>query len=198
MKLGKLTPSRSGWKPRRAIDWDRPPTAALNADNAPMYEWFTDARVNTCWNAVDRHVEAGHGERLAIIHDSPITGTSSTMTYSELRDQTASLAGALVEQGIQSGDRVIIYMPMIPEALVAMLACARIGAIHSVVFGGFAANELATRIDDATPKAIIAASCGIEPGRVIAYKPLIDGAIELATHNLTPASSCNATSSAPI
>ena len=165
-----------------AIDWYRPPSHALNADNAPIYNWFTDARVNTCWNAVDRHVEAGNGTRIAIIHDSPITGTTARLTYSQLRDQTANLAGALRARGIEKGDRVIIYMPMIPEALIAMLACARIGAIHSVVFGGFAANELATRIDDATPKAIIAASCGIEPGRIIAYKPLIDCAIEQAAH----------------
>ncbi|NKB26178.1 MAG: AMP-binding protein [Rhodobacteraceae bacterium] len=165
-----------------AIDWVKPPSRALDDTNAPIYNWFSDARVNTCWNAVDRHVEAGNGARTAIIHDSPITGTTSKVSYAELRDQTARLAGALQGQGIGVGDRVIIYMPMVPEALVAMLACARIGAIHSVVFGGFAANELATRIDDATPKAIIAASCGIEPGRIIAYKPLIDGAIEQAAH----------------
>ena len=164
----------------KAIDWDQPPTRALNADNAPLYEWFTDAMVNTCWNAVDRHVRAGSGDRVAIIHDSPITGTKRELTYAELQTATASLAGALASKGVTKGDRIIIYMSMVPEALVAMLACARIGAIHSVVFGGFAANELAVRIDDAQPKAIIATSCGIEPGRVIEYKPLLDAAIDLA------------------
>jgi propionyl-CoA synthetase len=147
-----------------------------------MYEWFKDAQVNTCYNAVDRHVEAGNGDRVAIIYDSPVTGHKSKTTYANLQTQVASLAGGLASKGIVSGDRVIIYMPMIPEALVAMLACTRIGAIHSVVFGGFAANELAVRIDDATPKAIIAGSCGIEPSRIIEYKPLLDGAIELAQH----------------
>ena len=165
-----------------AIDWVKPPSRALNADNAPLYEWFTDAQVNACYNAVDRHVENGRADQTAIIYDSPITGKKGTTSFAELQTQTASLAGALRDQGIVSGDRVIIYMPMVPEALVAMLACARIGAVHSVVFGGFAANELAVRIDDATPKAIIAASCGLEPGRVVAYKPLLDGAIDLATH----------------
>ncbi|MGV6812655.1 MAG: propionyl-CoA synthetase [Brevirhabdus sp.] len=165
-----------------AIDWDRKPSKALFDDNAPLYEWFIDGKLNTCYNAVDRHVEAGRGAQAAIIYDSPVTGTTSTTSYSELKDKVALLAGALAAKGVAKGDRVIIYMPMVPEALVAMLACARIGAIHSVVFGGFAANELATRIDDATPKAIIAASCGIEPNRVVEYKPLLDGAIELAAH----------------
>lgn len=166
----------------KAIDWVKAPSKALNADNAPLYEWFTDAEVNTCYNAVDRHVEAGNGDRTAIIYDSPITGRQSKISYAELQDKTASLAGAMAAKGVTKGDRVIIYMPMVPEALVAMLACARIGAIHSVVFGGFASNELAVRIDDATPKMIIAASCGLEPNRVVEYKPLIDGAIELSTH----------------
>ena len=165
-----------------AIDWVKPPSRALNDDNAPLYEWYSDAQVNTCYNAVDRHVENGRGDQTAIIYDSPITGTKGKTSYAELQTQTATLAGALRDKGITKGDRVIIYMPMVPQALVAMLACARIGAIHSVVFGGFAANELAVRIDDATPKAIIAGSCGVEPGRVVAYKPLLDGAIELATH----------------
>ncbi|WP_068306222.1 propionate-CoA ligase PrpE [Pararhodobacter sp. CCB-MM2] len=164
------------------IDWVQPPSKALFADNAPLYEWFKDAQVNTCWNAVDRHVEAGRGDQLAIIHDSPITHSTKGITYRELRDRVASLAGALRAKGVEKGDRVIIYMPMIPEALEAMLACTRLGAIHSVVFGGFAANELAVRIDDAKPKAIIAASCGLEPGRVVHYKPLLDAAIEAATH----------------
>jgi len=166
----------------QAIDWVTPPTRALNDDAAPLYEWFTEAQVNTCWNAVDRHVEAGNGSRAAIIYDSPITGVQSTTTYAELQTQTASLAGALAAKGVTKGDRVIIYMSMVPEALVAMLACARIGAIHSVVFGGFAAHELAVRIDDAHPKAIIATSCGVEPGRVIEYKPLLDAAIDMSDH----------------
>ena len=152
-----------------AIDWDKAPTKALDDSNAPLYEWYTDSMVNTCYNAVDRHVEAGHGTRAAIIYDSPITGVKATTTYGELKTQTAQLAGALLAKGVTKGDRVVIYMPMVPEALVAMLACARIGAIHSVVFGGFAAHELAVRLNDAQPKAILAGSCGVEPTRVIAY-----------------------------
>ena len=172
-----------GWWLRAAdaIDWITPPTKALTQRGDHLYDWFADAEVNTCYNAVDRHVAAGRGDQLAIIHDSPITGSITRITYSELQTRVASLAGALRAQGVEKGDRVIIYMPMVPEALEAMLACARIGAIHSVVFGGFAANELAVRIDDCTPKAIIAASCGLEPGRVIHYKPLLDEAIKLAT-----------------
>ncbi len=166
----------------KAIDWDEAPIKALTDKGEGLYEWFADAKVNTCYNAVDRHVENGRGDQVAIIHDSPITGTLHKITYSELQTRVAALAGALRAKGIEKGDRVIIYMPMVPEALEAMLACARIGAIHSVVFGGFAANELAVRIDDATPKAIIAASCGLEPNRVVHYKPLVDGAIELAAH----------------
>ena len=165
-----------------AIDWVERPSKALFADNAPLYEWFCDGKVNACYNAVDRHVEAGNGDRIAIIHDSPITHSKHEITYAELQTRVASLAGALRAKGVEKGDRVIIYMPMVPEALEAMLACARLGAIHSVVFGGFAANELAVRIDDAKPKAIIAASCGLEPGRVVHYKPLVDGAIELSAH----------------
>ena len=173
-----------GWwmQQAEAIDWVEKPSRALFDARAPLYEWFSDGRVNTCWNAVDRHVEAGHGERIAIIHDSPITGRKDRISYAELQRRVASLAGALRAKGIEKGDRVIIYMPMVPQALEAMLACARLGAIHSVVFGGFAANELAVRIDDARPKAIIAASCGLEPGRTVQYKPLYDGAIELAQH----------------
>ncbi len=166
----------------RSIDWVKPPSKALSDENAPFYEWYTDAQVNTCYNAVDRHVDAGHSERTAIIYDSPVTDTKAHISYAQLQSRVASLAGALRARGIGKGDRVIIYMPMVPEALEAMLACARLGAIHSVVFGGFAANELAVRIDDATPKAIIAGSCGIEPGRVVEYKPLLDGAIEMARH----------------
>ncbi len=166
----------------QAIDWVQPPTRALFDQRAPIYEWFRDARLNACWNALDRHVEGGRADQTALIYDSPVTDAKQTYTYRELRDRVASLAGALKARGVQKGDRVVIYMPMIPQALEAMLACARLGAIHSVVFGGFAARELATRIDDAKPRAIIAASCGIEPGRVVHYKPLLDGAIEMATH----------------
>ncbi len=165
-----------------AIDWDAAPSRALFAERAPFYEWFKDARVNTCWNAVDRHVAAGHGDRIALIHDSPVTESRLKITYAELQARVARLAGALAARGIGMGDRVIIYMPMVPEAIEAMLACARIGAVHSVVFGGFAARELATRIDDARPRAILAASCGIEPGRVVAYKPLLDAAIDQAAN----------------
>ncbi|TNH41062.1 propionyl-CoA synthetase [Paracoccus haeundaensis] len=164
-----------------AIDWTQPPSRA-HFEQGPAGEWFADGMVNTCWNAIDRHVAGGHGDRLAVIHDSPMTGSVSRLTYAQLQDQVARLAGVLAARGIGKGDRVIIYMPMIPEALQAMLACARIGAIHSVVFGGFAAHELAVRIDDAKPRAIIAASCGLEPGRVVPYKPLMDRAIDEAAH----------------
>ncbi len=165
-----------------AIDWVKRPTRALFAEGEPIYEWFADGMVNTCWNAVDRHVEAGRGGQVAIVHDSPVTHSVREITYAELKDRVARLAGALAAKGVTKGDRVIIYMPMVPEALEAMLACARLGAIHSVVFGGFAAHELATRIDDARPRAVIAASCGIEPGRVVHYKPLLDQALEAAAH----------------
>ena len=178
----KADPEGFWMKAAGGIDWVKAPSRALNPDRAPMYEWFTDAEVNTCWNAVDRHVQAGRGNQLAIIHDSPVTHLRKGITYKELQTRVASLAGALRAKGVEKGDRVIIYMPMIPEALEAMLACARLGAIHSVVFGGFAANELAVRIDDCKPKAIIAASCGIEPNRIVHYKPLLDGAIDLADH----------------
>ncbi|HWQ00803.1 MAG TPA: propionyl-CoA synthetase [Gaiellaceae bacterium] len=166
----------------RAIDWDEPPARLLDDSRAPFYRWFTGGRLNTCHNAVDRHVDGGRGDQLALVYDSPVTGTERTFTYGELRDAVALFAGALRAQGVEQGDRVIVYMPMIPEAVIAMLACARLGAVHSVVFGGFAANELATRIDDATPKAIVSSSCGIEPGRMVAYKPLLDAAIDLASH----------------
>ena len=178
----KTDPEAFWMEAAEAISWTKKPTRALDSSNAPLYEWFTDGEANTCYNALDRHVEAGRGDQTAIIYDSPITGAKRKISYAELTDQVAMLAGALKAKGIGKGDRVLIYMPMVPEALNAMLACARIGAVHSVVFGGFAANELAVRIDDATPKAIIAASCGIEPGRVIEYKPLLDGAIDLAVH----------------
>ena len=165
-----------------AIDWVKKPSKALFSERAPLYEWFCDSEVNTCYNAVDRHVLNGRADQKAIIYDSPMTDTKYSITFSELLEKVATLAGALSSKGISKGDRVIIYMPMVPEGIIAMLACARIGAIHSVVFGGFASNELAVRIDDAKPKAIIAASCGLEPNRIVQYKPLIDSAIELANY----------------
>jgi propionyl-CoA synthetase len=164
------------------ITWYKKWDKVLDDSNVPFYRWFTGGKLNTCYNAVDRHCEEGRGEQKAIIYDSPITGASGSYTFNELRDQVANLAGAIAALGVSKGDRVIIYMPMVPQALMAMLACARLGAVHSVVFGGFAAKELATRIDDAKPKLIIAASCGIEPGRVIPYKPLLDQAIDFSTH----------------
>jgi propionyl-CoA synthetase len=178
----KADPEKFWMTAAEAVDWIRKPSRALDDSAAPFYRWFTDAVCNTCWNAVDRHVAAGRGAQAALIHDSAITGTKTTITYAELQERVARLAGALAARGVAKGDRVVIYMPMVPEAVVAMLACARIGAVHSVVFGGFAAHELAVRIDDATPKAIIAASCGLEPGRVVKYKPLIDDAINQARH----------------
>ena len=165
-----------------AVDWFEKPSKACFDENAPIYEWFSDGVTNTCYNAVDRHVKSGKGNEIAIIYDSPVTNTKNKITYAELLEQVSKLGGALQARGVRKGDRVIVYMPMISEALVAMLACARIGAIHSVVFGGFAANELATRIDDAQPKAILSASCGIEPNRVVAYEKLLKGAIELSKH----------------
>src|SRR3954465_8482028 len=163
-----------------ALHWDRRWDRVLDADKAPFYRWFAGGTLNTCFNAVDRHVASGRGGQPAIIHDSPVTGTKRVITYAEEHDQVARFAGALVRLGVRKGDRVIVYMPMIPEALIAMLACARIGAVHSVVFGGFAAPELATRIDDAKPKVILSASCGVEVNRVVPYKPLLDAAIAIA------------------
>jgi propionyl-CoA synthetase len=169
------------WRERAAaIEWFREPDAILDASQAPLYRWFPGGELNTCWNALDRHVRDGRGDQDALVYDSPVTDRVERFTYAELLDGTARLAGALARQGVGAGDRVVIYMPMVPEAVMAMLACARIGAIHSVVFGGFAANELASRIADCRPKLVIAASCGIEPGRVVEYKPLLDRAIELA------------------
>ena len=164
------------------ISWDTLPEIGLDRSNAPFYQWFPDGRLNTCFNAVDRHVLDGRGDQNAIIYDSPITGVKRNISFAELQQQTARFAGMLERLGVQAGDRVIVYMPMIPEAVVAMLGCARLGAVHSVVFGGFAAAELAKRIDDATPKVIISASCGHEPGRVVEYKPLLDAAIDQSTH----------------
>ena len=165
-----------------AIDWYKPWDKVLDDSRKPFYRWFAGAELNTCYNALDRHVEKGRADQAALIYDSPVTDTRKTYTFSELRDAVAQFAGVLRDQGVTKGDRVIVYMPMIPEAAIAMLACARLGAIHSVVFGGFASKELATRIDDAKPKVMVSASCGIEGSRVIEYKPLLDEAIELSTH----------------
>ena len=164
-----------------AIHWYKRWDRVLDASRAPFYRWFAGGMVNTCYNALDRHVESGRASQPALIYDSPVTGTIKTFTYRELLDEVARFAGVLVRQGVQKGDRVIIYMPMVPEAIVAMLACARIGAIHSVVFGGFASHELAKRISDARPKVMVSASCGIEADRLVPYKPLLDKAIELAS-----------------
>jgi len=165
-----------------AIDWERRWDRVLDDRHAPFYRWFAGARLNTCHNALDRHVAAGRGDQTALIYDSPMTGRVRRFSFAELRDEAARFAGALAREGVQRGDRVVIYMPMIPEAVIAMLGCARLGAVHSVVFGGFAANELAVRIDDAQPKVVVSASCGLEPGRTVAYKPLLDGALALARH----------------
>jgi propionyl-CoA synthetase len=170
----------------KAVDWIKAPTRVFDETAGVYGRWFPDATCNTCHNALDRHVKAGKGGQTAIIYDSPVTGTKRKISYAELLDDVAALAAVLKAQGVAKGDRVIVYMPMIPEAVTAMLACARIGAIHSVVFGGFAAKELATRINDARPKAVLAASCGIEPGRVVQYKPLLDQAIDLSEPDARP------------
>ena len=166
----------------QAIDWIEPPKQVFDPDAGVYGRWFAGGVCNTCWNAVDRHVMQGRGEQPAIIYDSPLSGQKRTLTYYRLQVETQVLAAILRNFGVGKGDRVVLYMPMVPEAVVAMLACARIGAVHSVVFGGFAANELATRIDDAKPKLILSASCGLEPGRIVKYKPLLDEAIRLAGH----------------
>ncbi|GGI85779.1 propionyl-CoA synthetase [Saccharopolyspora subtropica] len=165
-----------------AVEWEQAPTRALDDSAAPLYRWFPDGVLNTCFNALDRHVRDGRGEQPALIWDSAMTGTVRSFTYRELLERVALFAGALRAQGVARGDRVVLYLPMIPEAVVAMLACARIGAVHSVVFGGFAPRELAARIDDARPKLIVAASCGLEPNRIVEYKPIVDEALRLAEH----------------
>ncbi|GLP78559.1 propionyl-CoA synthetase [Mycobacterium antarcticum] len=170
----------------REVTWTKAPQRVLDDDHPPFYRWFPDGELNTCANALDRHVEHGRGEQAALIYDSPLAGTKRTYTYRELLDETARFAGVLRGLGVGKGDRVVIYMPMVPEAVIAMLACARLGAVHSVVFGGFAAHELAVRIDDARPAVVVSASCGIEPTRIVDYKSMVDHALDLAEHT-TPA-----------
>jgi propionyl-CoA synthetase len=171
------------WRQAAAdIFWHQAPATTLDDSDPPFYRWYPDGVTNACYNALDLHVAAGRGEQLALIHDSPLTGSRRSYTYAALLDEVARFAGVLAARGVGLGDRVIIYLPMVPEAVIAMLACARLGAVHSVVFGGFASNELAVRIDDAAPVAVVSASCGIEPGRVVPYKPLLDAAIEQAQH----------------
>jgi propionyl-CoA synthetase len=165
-----------------SIHWYQAPDTVLDDSNPPFYRWYPDGVTNACYNALDVHVEQGRGDQAALIYDSPVTDTKRQYSYAELLDTVSRFAGVLAAQGVAKGDRVIVYMPMVPEALIAMLACARLGAVHSVVFGGFASNELAVRIDDAAPKVIVSASCGVEPARVVPYKPLLDEAIELAQH----------------
>jgi propionyl-CoA synthetase len=181
-ELSISDPDRFWADAARAVTWRREPQRVLDDEQAPFYRWFPDGELNTCENALDRHVAAGNGDRVALVYDSPVTGTKRAYTYAELLDETARFAGALRSLGVGKGDRVIVYLPMVPEAVVAMLACARIGAVHSVVFGGFAAHELAIRIDDAKPTVIVSASCGIEGSRVVEYKPLLDRALDAATH----------------
>jgi propionyl-CoA synthetase len=165
-----------------AVDWIRRPEQVLDDSNPPFYRWYAGGELNTCANALDRHVAAGRADQPALIYDSPVTGVKRTFSYAELLTEVAQFAGVLRELGVDKGDRVVVYLPMVPEAVVAMLACARLGAVHSVVFGGFAANELAARIDDARPKVVVSASCGIEPTRVVAYKPMLDRALELTDY----------------
>lgn len=166
----------------RAVTWTRAPERVLDDSRPPFYRWFPDAELNTCVNAVDRHVADGRGEQPALVYDSPVTGVKRVYTYAQLLDETARFAGALRGLGVGKGDRVVVYMPMIPEAVIAMLACARLGAVHSVVFGGFAPHELAVRIDDVRPAVVVTASCGVEPSRVVEYKPMLDAAIDMAEH----------------
>ena len=170
----------SGPTPRGTCPGSASLGRVLDDTNPPFYRWFPDAELNTCANALDRHVADGRAEQPALIYDSPVTGSQRTYTYAELLDETARFAGVLRGLGVGKGDRVVVYMPMIPEAVITMLACARIGAVHSVVFGGFAPHELATRIDDARPAVVVSASCGIEPSRTVEYKPMLDAALDAA------------------
>ena len=166
------------------IFWFKKPTQILKKNNHPFYKWFTDGVTNTCYNALDLHIDQGRGDKIALIYDSPITGNKKKFSFNELKEKVSKFSGALKNQGINKGDRVIIYMPMIPEAVIAMLACGRIGAVHSVVFGGFASNELSSRIDDSKAKLLVTASCGFEPGRTVEYKPLVDKALKLSSHKI--------------
>ena len=175
-------PSEYWLEKARDVHWYKAPQEGVDTRQSPLNRWFADGEINACYNALDIHVESGRGEQLALIHDSPITDSLTTLTYAELLTKVALFAGALKEEGVNKGDRVLIYMPMIPEAVIAVLACARLGAIHSVVFGGFAAKELAVRINDCNPQLIVSASCGLEPGRIVEYQPLIEEAMALATH----------------
>ncbi|MEO6501162.1 MAG: propionyl-CoA synthetase [Jatrophihabitantaceae bacterium] len=181
-RLSLSDPDRFWAQAATAITWIHKPSVVLDSTDAPFSRWFPDASLNTCYNALDRHVVAGRGEQPALVYDSPVTGSRREYSYTELTELTAKFAGVLRALGVDQGDRVLIYLPMVPEAVIAMLGCARIGAVHSVVFGGFAANELAARIDDAQPKVIVSASCGIEPSRLVEYKPLLDRALELSSH----------------
>jgi propionyl-CoA synthetase len=165
-----------------AIDWVTPPTRILDDSRPPFYRWYPDAELNVCFNALDRHVVAGRGDQPAVYYDSPVTGSKETLTYADLLSRVSRFAGALAGLGVEKGDRVVIYMPMVPEAVVAMLACARLGAIHSVVFGGFAPQELAARLEDAEPKVVVSASCGVEPSRIVEYKPMLDAALDRSSH----------------
>jgi len=180
----KSAPSEFWMEAAQDVHWDKPPTKALNTENSPFNQWFEDGQINACYNALDIHVDNGRADQSALIYDSPITDSQQKYTYRELRDAVALFAGVIAAEGVSRGDRVLIYMPMIPEAIIAVLACARLGAVHSVVFGGFAAKELAVRIDDSEPTLILTASCGIEPARIVEYKPLLDNAIELANHKV--------------
>ena len=180
-ELSTTDPEAFWLKAAEGVSWDQFPSVALDSSAAPLYRWYPDGILNTCFNAVDRHVEAGRGDHSALIYDSPLADAKRTLTYADMLDEVGRFAGVLASLGVVMGDRVVIYMPMIPEAVIAMLACARLGAVHSVVFGGFAPAELAARIDDASPRVIVSASCGIEPSRVIAYKPMLDEAIALST-----------------
>jgi len=181
-KTAQAHPEKFWANAAAAVSWYKQPEKILDDSSPPFYKWYSGATLNVCYNALDRHVEAGRGNRAALIFDSAMTGQQRTYSYSQLRDEVALFAGVLKSRGVNKGDRVLIYMPMVAEAAIAMLACARLGAVHSVVFGGFAAKELALRIDDAQPIVIIAASCGLEPGRIVSYKPLIDQALELSSH----------------
>jgi len=180
----KDNPSEFWLKQAADVQWVTPPSVGVNTENSPFNTWFADGEINACYNAIDHHVETGRGEQAAIIYDSPVTQTKRTYTYAQLLDEVSRFAGALAALGVRQGDRVLIYMPMVPEAVIAVLATARLGAVHSVVFGGFAATELAVRIDDSTPKVIVAASCGVEPSRLVEYKPLLDEAINTASHKV--------------